>query len=161
MVSLPSNTCYLDIEGVILHLLRLGVHRSELQDKVRRCNLVTWPSNMRGFSCSRCGNLDTNDLRVFSKHMREECGVRQREERPRYLISFCRCCHERFATRNDLEEHLDRDYDCWPDSATINRLYDSMTSARRRNKRPGLVMRRVTRKRRLSVLNRRNWTSSG
>ena len=54
--SLPSNTSYLDI----LHMLMLVVHRSELQDKVRHCNLMSWQTKMQ-----------TDNLRMFSKHIRE------------------------------------------------------------------------------------------
>ena len=52
--SLPSNTSYLDI----LHMLMLVVHRSELQDKVRHCNLMYWKTKMQ-----------TDNLRMFSKHI--------------------------------------------------------------------------------------------
>ena len=61
--SLPSNTSYLDI----LHMLMLVVHRSELQDKVRHCNLMSWQTKMQA-----------DNLRMFSKHIRESCGVRER-----------------------------------------------------------------------------------
>ena len=61
-VSILSNTSYLNIEEVILHMLMLVVHRSELQDKVRHYNFVTWLTKMR-----------TDNLRMFSKHiMRRE-----------------------------------------------------------------------------------------
>ena len=123
-VSLPSTASYTSIEQVIIHFLNLGVSKDELQAKIKTYNLVTWPLDLRGYSCSKCKLLDTNHFKIFKKHMKEDCNVLDKYDQLHYLINFCRCCHEKFETRSELDRHIEIDKNCWPSSLAINRLYD-------------------------------------
>ena len=54
--------------------------------------------------------------------MKNECEVTK--DKDTFLICFCRCCHLRFQSLIDLEEHLESEADCWPSDETIDRLED-------------------------------------
>ena len=91
-VNVPTDIYFYNVGDVIKHLARMKFESSQLQEKVAQCNLLRFPTNLRGYSCDLCRKLDTNELRIFLSHFREECQVRGKEERLEHLICFCRGC---------------------------------------------------------------------
>jgi len=123
LVILPVDTFYYDMEEAISHMAKFGINRTELQQKVKDCNLIKLPTNLKGFSCDICKMLDTNSEKEFMIHVKEECKVMVKEERAQHLVCFCRGCHARFSNKTELERHV-RQGGCWPSMMVINRLYD-------------------------------------
>jgi len=123
LVNLPVDTYYFDIEEAISHLAKFGINRTEVQQKVKDCNLIKLPSNLKGFSCDICKLLDTNSEKEFMIHVKEECKIPLKEERIKHLICFCRGCHSRFPDKVSLSRHTIVG-GCWPSMMVINRLYD-------------------------------------
>ena len=118
-LTLPSTTCFTSIDQALVHLLRFGIQKQELRQKIVQCNLIIWPQ-LRGYSCGKCNKLDTNSYKEFSRHMKEVCGVRDKTKRAEYFIGFCRKCHRKFETRSDLEDHIEHESgDCWPSKEMI------------------------------------------
>ena len=76
-----------------MHLItKLGIQRLELEEKTRRNNLIQNPSNLCGYSCDICQTLDCNNDETFLRHMKEDCKVKDKAERWKHLICFCRGC---------------------------------------------------------------------
>jgi len=123
LVNLPVDTYYYDIEEAISHMAKFGINRSDLQQKVRDCNLIKLPTNLKGFSCNLCKLLDTNSEKEFMSHVKEECNVTNKEDRAQHLVCFCRGCHSKFLNKVELSKHLMKG-SCWPSMMIINRLYD-------------------------------------
>ena len=68
LVSLPSDVYFYDIEAAITHLIvKVGIKRSDLEEKNRQNKLITNPSNLRGFSCDICEMLDTNSMEEVNR----------------------------------------------------------------------------------------------
>jgi len=123
LVNLPVDTYYYDMEEAISHMARFGINRTELQQKVKDCNLIKLPSNIKGYSCNICKTLDTNSEKEFMSHVKEECKVTNKDDRAQHLICFCRGCHSKFSNKMELSTHVMRG-PCWPSMMIINRLYD-------------------------------------
>jgi len=123
LVNLPVDTFYYDMEEAISHMAKFGINRTELQQKVKDCNLIKLPTNLKGYSCNLCKRLDTNSKGKFMSHVKEECKVTNKEERAEHLICFCRGCHSKFSTEAELARHVMK-VSCWPSMMVINRLYD-------------------------------------
>ena len=123
LVNLPVDTYYFDIEEAISHMARFGINRTELQQKVKDCNLIKPPSNLKGYSCNLCKILDTNSEKEFMSHVKEECKVTNKDDRAQHLICFCRGCHSKFPNKTELSSHV-MGGPCWPSMMIINRLYD-------------------------------------
>ena len=126
LAALPQDTYLFDIEEVICHFAKFGIKKADLKNKIKSNNLLKWPKNLKGFSCSKCEILDTNSEKEFRDHMKA-CGVTKKEEKNVYLVCFCRRCHQRCGSKTELEKHI-MEEDCWPSQMTINRLYDSSVS---------------------------------
>ena len=92
MVTVPTDKFFYNIEDVIKHLARMKFERSKLQEKVQQCNLLSLPTDRRGFSCGLCWVLDTNDLELFHSHVKNECKIPDKIERLTHLVCFCRGC---------------------------------------------------------------------
>jgi len=125
LAALPQDTYLFDIEEVICHFAKFGIKKADLQNKIKSNNLLKWPKNLKGFSCSKCEILDTSSEKEFRDHMKA-CGVTNKEEKSLYLVCFCRRCHQRCGSKTELEKHIMQG-DCWPSQMTINRLYDSVS----------------------------------
>jgi len=123
LVNLPVDTFYYDMEEAISHMAKFGINRTDLQQKVKDCNLIKLPTNLKGFSCDLCKMLDTNSEKEFMIHVKEECKVNNKEERAQHLVCFCRGCHGRFSNKGELVKHVMQG-GCWPTMMVINRLYD-------------------------------------
>ena len=104
-VSLPSDSYYFTIEDAIVHLVKLGIPRLELEQKTRTNKLIQNPSNLRGFSCAKCQTLDCNTDEIFLRHMKDECGVKDKAERWSHLLCFCRGCQVRMLCRPSNERN--------------------------------------------------------
>ena len=92
-VSLPSDSYYYDVEDAITYLVaHLGIQKHEIYEKNKKNKLIVNPTNLRGFSCDLCEVLDTNNEETFMRHMKEECRIKEKLERQKHLISFCRGC---------------------------------------------------------------------
>merc|ERR1719450_726117 len=130
LVSLPSDSYYYDIEDAITHLiLKLGIQRLDLHEKCKKNNLIQNPSNLRGFSCDICQVLDTNNEEAFMRHMKDDCKIKDKLERPQHLICFCRGCQGKFDNKEELDQHIAAG-GCWPSAMTINRLCDTAADNR-------------------------------
>jgi len=123
LVNIPVDTYYYDMEEAISHMAKFGINRTELQQKVKDCNLIKLPSNLKGYSCNICKMLDTNSEKEFMSHVKEECKVTNKDDRAQHLVCFCRCCHSKFSNKMELSTHVMRG-PCWPSMMIINRLYD-------------------------------------
>ena len=94
MLIVPSNTYFYDIEEVIKGLARRNFIKTEIEEKVHKYRLLTYPTNLRGYSCDICKKLDTSDENVFLSHMKNECHI-DKKERMDHIIYFCRGCQVR------------------------------------------------------------------
>jgi len=127
MITLPVDTYCFNIEEAIAQFAKLGINRTELAQKVKDCNLIKFPTNLKGYSCNICKVLDTNKKKEFMIHVKEECNVVAKEERLKHLVCFCRGCHVKFPNEFDLEIHS-KQGGCWPSMMTVNRIYDRNTT---------------------------------
>ena len=93
-LTVPSNTYFYDIEEVIKGLARRNFIKTEIEEKVHKYRLLTYPTNLRGYSCDICKKLDTSDENVFLSHMKNECHI-DKKERMDHIIYFCRGCQVR------------------------------------------------------------------
>lgn len=124
LVSLPSDTYYYTIEDAIGHLIvKLKIAKSDLKEKIKNNNLIQNPSNLVGFSCKICEMLDTNNEEVLHRHLKDECQTKEKAERIKHIIYFCRGCQGRFDNNADLLQHISYG-NCWPDQTIINNLYE-------------------------------------
>jgi len=126
-VKVPKDTFYLDIEDVIIHLAKIGINKTDIQQKIKDCNLVNLPTKLEGYSCNLCKVLNTNSVKEFQLHMKEVCKVTNREDRARHLVSFCRGCHSRFASKVELSQHVEK-RSCWPSMKVISTVYEQCGS---------------------------------
>ena len=93
LVSLPCDTYYYTIEDAIGHLIvKLKIAKADLKDKIKNNNLIQNPSNLVGFSCKICEMLDTNNEEVLHRHLKDECQTKEKAERIKHIIYFCRGC---------------------------------------------------------------------
>jgi len=124
LVSLPCDTYYYSIEDAIGHLIvKLKINKNDLSSKIKNNNLIKNPSNLAGFSCDICQMLDTNNEEVLQRHLKDECNIKDKAERSKHIIYFCRGCQGRFDNNADLLQHISYG-NCWPDQAIIKNLYE-------------------------------------
>ena len=112
IVNLPTEMTYFDMEEVIEHCAkRLSIPNGDIAEKMFKCKLVNYPTSLAAFSCGAWPEgrrfLDTSSEKEFNRHVKEMCGVRSKEERNRYKISWCGGCHTRFDTLDELNQHLE------------------------------------------------------
>ena len=96
-MTVPSNTYFYDIEAAIKHVIvKLGIRMEDLEEKTQRNHLVQKPTSLEGFSCDICGILDSNSEKIALRHVKDEHGVKDRDNRSKYIVFFCRGCQVRW-----------------------------------------------------------------
>ena len=97
LVTVPSNTYFYDIEAAIKHVIvKLGIRMEDLEEKTQRNHLIQKPTSLEGFSCDICGILDSNSEKIALRHVKDEHGVKDRDNRSKYIVFFCRGCQVRW-----------------------------------------------------------------
>ena len=96
-MTVPSNTYFYDIEAAIKHVIvKLGIRMEDLEEKTQRNHLIQKPISLDGFSCDICGILDSNSEKIALRHVKDEHGVKDRDNRSKYIVFFCRGCQVRW-----------------------------------------------------------------
>jgi len=125
LCKFPVETYHYNIESAIQQLAESGIRKMELNKKIEECNLIKFPSNLKGYSCDICKSLDTNSISEFKMHVKEECmRILEKGEEYRHLACFCRRCHARFEDKEELKAHINVG-GCWLSMIVVNRIYDS------------------------------------
>jgi len=132
LVKVPSDTWYFDIEEVIAHFARMGFSKHDLREKMQEMSLFTYPESLVGYSCSNCKEneptLNCSTEEEFKDHA-QNCTKKYNIDSCR--ISWCRGCHLRFETWQDLQSHIScyRHSRCFPKMEVIERIYDRASSS--------------------------------